>query len=243
MEPFNKRAFVIVASLLACGAQILYPQAVTLSSQDMQSAEVRYHDLAIVGGRGHSVDLHSADTFPDGARGYSVGTLEEHDLTPIGPFKNEAEAQFHDLYCRAATIVIAREVSAQSILSTKNDMIFTLFQFLVTDTLKPSPDASIGAQIEVMRFGGEVTDNGELLRVQYAGQVPFTSGKTYLLVLNRDAQNSSSHFFGSNRETIPVKNGRIYPPSGSWATFVSGELLTSIHERTNEMSATAACGN
>lgn len=251
MRRFNKLAFLIAAAVVGGAALGLYAQTVSLSPQDMRAAEAEYSDLAAGGNHGHSANLHSADTFPDGARGYIVGTIPEHIL-PEPPFKTEDEQVFHYRYCGAATIVVARELSAQSILSTKKDMIFTLYQFLVTDSLKSSPDASVGQQIAVIRFGGELMDDGELLRAQYMGQIPFKPNQSYLLVLRRNAQNPSFAFFANNSETIPVANGRIYPPdqptdpptpnTAKWGPFLSGELVADIKERLPEIVALAPCG-
>jgi hypothetical protein len=172
---------------------------------------------------------------------------------PKGPFKTEADAEFHESYCSDASIVIARMVSAQSYLSTKKDLIFTLSQFQVIDSLKSAKDVEVGKQIGVMRFGGEVVDEGETLRAQYSGQIPFATDKTYLLELVRDAQNPSTYFFGW--DTILVEDGRISRPDisvdspstgetslpGAWGPFKSGELVTTIHKRVEEIAAVAPC--
>ena len=250
MRCLNRNASIIAAAVVGGAALGLYAQTVSPYPQDMRAAEAEYSDLAAGGSHGHSLSLHSADTFPDGTRGYIVRMIPEHIL-PEPPFKTEDEQVFHYRYCGAATIVVAREVSAQNILSTKKDMIFTLYQFLVTDSLKSSPDASVGQQIAVLRFGGELMDDGELLRAQYMGQVPFRSGQSYLLVLHRNAQNPSFAFFANNSETIPVTNGRIHPAdqptdpptpnTAKWGPFASGELVADIKERLPKIVALAPC--
>jgi hypothetical protein len=251
-----RRVYLVIALIMifACAVQTIYPQAVTLSPQDMHAAEVRYKLLRPVRFvLSPSLDLHSMQKDADGAREYSVGEDCECVATPKGPFKTVADATFHERYCTDVAIVIARESGAQSILSTKKDMIFTLTQFQVIDTLKRAPDADVGQQIGLMRFGGEVADAGEILRVRYIDQIPFDSGKTYILELYRDAQNPSSYFFGWG--TIPVDDGRIHLPRvkidspstgqtsmrGSWGPFKSGELVTTIHKRVEEIAAVAPC--
>ncbi len=244
----------VLVMICACAVQTIYPQAGTLSPQDMHAAEVRYKSLRTVQMQlNASLDLHSLAKDADGARGYTISEDCECVATPKGPFKTVADAEFHDAYCRDAAIVIAREAGAQSILSSKKDMIFTLTQFQVIDTLKSAQDADIDQQIGVMRFGGEVTDAGEILRVKYTDQIPFESGKTYILELYRDAQNPSTYFFGWG--TIPVEDGRIHLPRvkidspstgqtsmrGSWGPFESGELVTTIHKRVEEIVAVAPC--
>ena len=53
----------------------------------------------------------------------------------------------------------------------------------------------------------------EILRVQYAGQIPFEfQGKTYILELYRDAQNPSTHSFFPAGERSRVDDGRIHLP-------------------------------
>jgi hypothetical protein len=157
---------VVLAVIFGCAVPELYPQAVTLSPQDMHAAEVRFNMLRPVRFvLTPSLDIHSFGPDADGARGYTISSECQCVATPKGPFQNVADAEFHSGYCRDAAIVIAREVGAQSILSSKKDMIFTLTQFQVIDTLKSAPDADIDQQIAVMRFGGEVTDGGEVLRV------------------------------------------------------------------------------
>jgi hypothetical protein len=216
----------------------------------MRAAEAEYRSLANADPRG-PYDLHSLKAGPDGTRGYTVSEEAQRIFIPVGPLKNEDEAEFRWSYCHAGAIVIAREVSAQSFLSTKSDMIFTLSQFQVTDTLKSSPDVGVGQNIGVMRFGGDVTDGDERLRVRYYGQAPFKSGGSYILVLHRNAQNPSSFFFADNSPTIPVRNARIYPPdqptdpptpgSARWGPFASGELVTSIQKRIEEIAALEPC--
>lgn len=245
---------LVLAVIFACAVPALYPQAVTLSPQDMHAAEVRYNMLRPVRFvLNPSLDIHSLGPDADGARGYTTSSECQCVATPKGPFKTVADAEFHDSYCRDAAIVIAREAGGQGILSTKKDMIFTLTQFQVIDTLKHAADADIDQLIALMRFGGEVMDDGQILRVKYAGQIPFESGRTYILELYRDAQNPSSYFFGW--ETIPVEDGRIHLPRvmvdspstgqkslrGSWGPFKSGELVTTIHKRVEEIAAVAPC--
>lgn len=245
---------VVLAVIFGCAVPELYPQAVTLSPQDMHAAEVRFNMLRPVRFvLTPSLDIHSFGPDADGARGYTISSECQCVATPKGPFQNVADAEFHSGYCRDAAIVIAREVGAQSILSSKKDMIFTLTQFQVIHTLKSAPDADIDQQIAVMRFGGEVTDGGEVLRVKYAGQIPFESGKTYILELYRDAENPSSYFFGWG--TVPVEDGRIHLPRvhvdspstgqhslrGAWGPFKSGELVTTIHKRVEEIAAVEPC--
>jgi hypothetical protein len=251
-----RRVYLVVAiiAIFACAVPTLYPQTATLSPQDMHAAEVRYVSLRPVRFiLSPSLDLHSLPRDSDGARGYTISSDCQCVATPKGPFKTVADAEFHDKYCYDASIVIARMVSARSYLSTKKDLIFTLSQFQVTDSLKSATDAEVGKLIGVMRFGGEVVDAGETLRAQYAGQIPFTTDKTYLLELIRDAENPSSYFFGW--ETILVEDGRISLPDisvdspstgetsfpGSWGPFKSGELVTTIHKRVAEIAAVVPC--
>jgi hypothetical protein len=251
-----RRAYLIVAliAIFACAVPTIYPQVTTLSSQDMHAAEVRYKSLRPVRFiLFPSLDLHSLPQDADGARGYMISEECGCIAIPKGPFKTEADAEFHESYCSDASIVIARMVSAQSYLSTKKDLIFTLSQFQVIDSLKSAKDVEVGKQIGVMRFGGQVVDEGETLRAQYAGQIPFATDKTYLLELVRDAQNPSSYYFGW--ETILVEDGRISLPNimvdspstgqqslpGSWGPFTSGELVTTIHKRVEEIASVAPC--
>lgn len=245
---------VLLISIFACAVQTIYPQGVTLSPQDMHAAEVRYSMLRPVRFLlSPSLDLHSLARDADGARGYTISSNCQCVATPKGPFKTVADAELHDKYCSDASIVIARMVSAQSILSTKKDLIFTLSQFQVIDSLKSAINVEVGKFIGVMRFGGEVVDAGETLRAQYAGQIPFLPDKTYLLELTSDALNPTSYFFGW--ETVLVEDGRISLPNvmvdspstgekslpGYWGPFKSGKTVTTIHKRVEEIAAVAPC--
>jgi hypothetical protein len=245
MRCFNKFVIFVVAALTACGAQMLRSQEATLSPQDMSAAEAAYRSLDSL----NSPDLHSLSKDRDGVRGYDVGEACQCVLIPLGPFPSEAEAEFHDRLCRTTSVVVARDIGAQSFLSDDKRIIFTLTEFQVVNVFKSSPDAQVGARIGVMRFGGEVTDDGERLRVEYSGQIPYREGQEYLLLLGRNAGATTTYFFGPNDETVVVQDGRIYPTvqetdpptPPKWGPFVPGERLEKVREEIDDISALAPC--
>src|ERR1700691_5806859 len=108
-----RRAYLIIvlAVIFACVVPALYPQAVTLSPQDMHAAEFQYKSLRPVRlVLSPSLDLHSLPQDADGARGYTISEECQCVAIPKGPFKTEADSAFHESYCRDASIVIARMV-------------------------------------------------------------------------------------------------------------------------------------
>lgn len=234
---------IVLAVLFFSGAAAaLYPQAITLSSEDMRAAEERYKMFVPARFVIHQENMNSMMPGPNGVRGYTVQIPETRGaVQEQGAFKTDGEREVHSAYCRAAGIVLAREVSSESILSTKKDMIFTLYQFQVVDVLKNLAGAQIGSQITGMRFGGEVTDNGEALRVRVSGEAPFVAGATYLLVLDREGQNLSTFFFIPTLETIHVDHDRIFPANGSWGPFTSGQRLETVRTKLSELQTRIPC--
>src|ERR1700735_4798002 len=202
-------------------AQLLRAQYVSLSPEYMRVAEAKYREFGDVRLRLRSIDLHSLPKDSNGVKGYNIIIPDTTGVDqPLGRFASKEELELHSANCRAESIVVGRALTAESILSSKKDLIFTVYQFQVVDTLKASPGTTVGSQISGIRIGGEVTDAGETLQIGVKDQEPIAIGKTYLLELDVDAAHATSYFFLPDVETILVEHGRIYPSDGNWGPFV-----------------------
>ena len=188
------------------------------------------------------MDLHAQSSFPDGAKGLVAPVLTSAGTFSSGPpFESPSDWLAFYAYCHWDAIVLARNVDSTPVLTSAKDTIFTVSHFVALQTVKSDGAIKVGQSFATYQLGGEVEDAGERLRIETPQSPAYRSGKTYLLLDERDAIAAKIQYAVPNGSTILVSNGRIYPTTGAWADFQSGTALTNVVAAFNRVSKLKVC--
>lgn len=170
-------------------------------------------------------NLHTADKFPDGARGRSMVMVVDlfRSTTKRTSFKSLEEQYLHDDACDINAVVVAKAGAPASTLTADKADILTKTPFTVTRKLKGNASFEVGKTVNVVRQGGEVFDQGELLRVWNAYGTRFDDGSTYLLLLRRVAISDRFADYVTQGESLEVAGGKLRAARGKWYHVHQGD--------------------
>jgi hypothetical protein len=190
-------------------------------------------------------NLHEADKFPDGARGRSMA-LVAHPIRSgekRNSFKNLDEQYLHDDVCGVDGVVVAKAGIPVSALTADKADIITKTPFTITRKLKGNASFDPEKAVNVLRQGGEVFDQGELLRVWNTHGTSFDDGRTYLLLLRRIA--ISDRFVGylSQGESLEVRGGKLHAAKGKWYHINHGDDSQAGLDSIERILSAEACPN
>jgi hypothetical protein len=189
----SARIIGIAAAPLLLSA-VVGSQTLPVTAFDFKAAESRLESIEDF--RGNKVpnparrSLHEAEQGPDGTRGYGVGAPMIRRVAlpdpPPPPFKTERDWETHYQYCAWDAIVKATLIDSTPVLTSDKTLIYTVSHFAVVDTIKSDVPFTVGQQFVAYRSGGEVEDDGEILRIAALDSAAFEPQKTYILRLRRD---------------------------------------------------------
>lgn len=235
------RTYRTISSLfLICMALTLEAQADQLSQAQVEAVKSQYFPQ----NGAPSVNLHNTPkVFSDGAKGFTKYYVPEAGWASFKPYASKDDQGLHEGYCSSDAVVRAKNISSTTYLSEAKDTLITASDFAVVDVIKGDPHdvAQVGNTIKVVRIGGEITDQGEKLRVTVAGRPDYIHGKEYLLFLNGKPSASSMPFRADSYITIKISNNRVYPSDKTWLGFKPGDSYNSIISRIHQLSATFQC--
>jgi hypothetical protein len=177
-----------------------------------------------------SVNIHNTNNrFPDGAKGWVKGTSNEARGGPIpGGAKARAKIKASWNYCYCDAIVLAEYVNSNPPGLTKSKgAIYTVSHFKVSQVIKGS-QLTPGQTILSYRAGGEVEDDGELLRIDTPDAPPYKVGQTYLLMLERDKTASKLQYHVADEGTTVVTGARVYPSIPGQLGFLPGTTIADV---------------
>lgn len=160
--------------------------AFTVPAWDQTSLEAAETFLR-VNADGAAPDIHNAEQFPDGARGFYVETLPPLRAFAPDPAMSAQDQMLAQSFCGADVIVLAKAGNSVSALTRRNTSILTRTEFETIDVVKSRSGLQAGQRLSVVRLGGEVVDQGVKLRVVDERGDPYREGQTYFLVLVRPA--------------------------------------------------------
>jgi hypothetical protein len=235
------RAYSKVSSLfLICIALTLEAHAGQLSQAQVEAVKSQYFPL----NGAPSINLHNAPrAFSDGAKGFTKYYVPENGWESFKPYANKDDENLHEGYCSSSAVVSAKNISSRTYLSEAKDTLITVSDFTVTDVIKGDPQgfAQVGNTIKVSRIGGEIIDQGEKLRVTFAGRPDYIVGKKYLLFLRGKPATDSMPFRADSFITVRIVNNRVYPSDKTWLGFREGDTDNSIVSRIHQLSAKFQC--
>jgi hypothetical protein len=226
--------------VLACLALSFGAQASQLTQAQVEAVRAQYFKQYVI----PSVNVHNVKTsFPDGTKGFTRYHIPEMGWGPIKPYATLSDLGLHGQYCASDAVVLATHLSSTSYLSQAKDLLMTASDFAVIDVIKRDSQgiARVGNTINVVRFGGEVTDQGEKLRVTVSERPDYAAGHEYLLFLKGRPSTSSMPFHGNEYATIEVLDHRIYPSEKHWGGLEPGDSYLDTVDRIDQLSATFKC--
>jgi hypothetical protein len=231
-----------VALLVLCP---LIAATTTVShAQQLERPAMSQSQMDVIAGKyssGHSdeQDLHLAQKMKDGARGYDTWISPELPTANFSPYDSQRDKQLHSQYCKHDAIVTAKAVSSTSHLVRNKSSIITTTNFQIHEVIKPADGLASGDEISVVRQGGEVSDQGETLRVRVAGRTSYKSGAAYLLLLNKS--NVARVYYAPNFITVGLKNGELSPSSTGITPFKVGEPLNNFKAQLTRITSKFPC--
>lgn len=185
-------------------------------------------------------DIHQADAFPDGARGFYVDTLPPLRAYLPGTDQSAEDQMLGQSFCDAQLMVLAEARDSVATLTRRNASILTRTEFEIIDVVRSRPGLKSGQRVSVVRLGGEVVDKGLKLRVAEERVPAFTQGQTYFLALVRPDRPAASDFF-MRGDPVPVRAGHIEPASGRWEKFHSGEAYATMRREMLRVARIRRC--
>jgi hypothetical protein len=211
-----KRILVILS--LTTSIYLLGQSAISLTQQDLEAAQVVYWGLTPADdGRTLYQDQVA---FPDGARGYLIQELYEHQSNFYGDYTgNPAHDSLmlaREEYCHAKLVVLGRATGVeQVVLSPSRKAIFTATQFQIERILKNGDGQQVGDDITYMYPGGTFKGaDGVILRTQLQGKPlhPFKANSLYLLSLDKvnGHDHPSTVYFSTDTHQVEIVAGHIY---------------------------------
>ena len=200
----------------------------------------------------HKANLHSRPgPFEDGAKGeqLSLGHGEPPMLwLPHGVVVTGATASLHNDACKASAIVIAKETGSSVNITHNKTLIYTKHRFLIQKVMKAPQGIEVGDQIQVIQVGGSLLDDGEKVRLNVVGLVPFTLGQSYLLILShRPGAPADLYVPIRFSEVLRVVSNRIMIPqgerliSGADEAFTTGESIRDFSDSLKQATEIAPC--
>jgi hypothetical protein len=165
--------FALAASIVMSPSPITAQSPITLSPQDMASAEwgYEYYYRSAV-----DKTLYEKPALaPDGV----------HEYVPNTTYQRSGDiARLQQEYCEARLPAVARATVQRTVLAENKKAVFTITRFTVEKTLRSGTPVKPGGEITAVELGGTVTDeHGVKLRVGYLNGAPFVIGHSYLLFL------------------------------------------------------------
>ncbi len=191
---------------------------------------------------GTAPDIHQADLFPDGARGFYV-----ENLPPLRSYvpqagKSAADQMLGQTFCGAPLIVLAKALDSVSALTSGNASILTRTEFEIEDVVRSRSGLQAGQRVSVVRLGGEVKEQGMTLRVADERGEPYLQGKSYFMALTRPGDAAGIDYF-LHGDPVPVRAGRIEPGSGRWEKFLTGEKYANMKQEILRVSRDKQCAD
>jgi hypothetical protein len=191
------------------------PQTNTSNEGDYARVKEFYPNM--LGFKYHT--LHDFPPQPDGSKGYTVSSSNggfgprDSDVQPL--YQDSNEYSLHLLACDSSAIVVATMTGSEVYLSQNKSTIFTRYHFTVKQMVKEGlGTVAVGANVDVIHFGGTVVDAGERLTVKVAGADPYKTGETYLLYLYHDSRASSNVFYSRQGISLSVTPENIIRDTG-----------------------------
>jgi len=218
----RKQAFLTIAIFAL--VNIAYAEAITDHERD--EAEAHFADHIV------PQNLHNMKSFPDGAKGTFIS---EYPPRMAGDPGDPADPQFLPLqseYCYSDAIMSAEAIDSIAYLHSKKSTIITRATFKVNGIIKEFGNLSVNDIVTASYLGGEVTENGELLRVENLGHFPAKPGSSYLLSL-KVAKTTKNTFF-LRGPLVELKKNRIVLRGVEWLGFKPG---TTVEEFQNKLSS------
>jgi hypothetical protein len=219
----SRRTLVALRACLAASATCLISTNAPAQTSDIDrdAAERRFSTS--------TYDLHKADQFPDGAKGRSLHSWYEPGFSRPSNFKSNADYHAYLIACNTDAIVLAKYLDSEPpVLTTSKSQIYTASHFAVTQVIKGNGLIAPGQTIVTYQPGGELADQGEVLRVETPGIPPYKPGGTYLVPLNRDNSASVPQYSVLVEGTAEVRATRVYPSEPRFVGFHSGTTTAAV---------------
>lgn len=184
-----------------------------LPARDIKAAEVDYDNeidakLKVL----RQTLKDGPDTFPDGARGYSVQDKFEIGALPVvGDREKDSEILLGSHACASSLVAVAEAGPAAGSFLISNDRgIITAYPFTLLDVLKGN--VRRGKTMTAIQFGGTLQENGMTLRVAPTSHQTIKAGGQYLLFFYKNPQYPSNSYLllGYSYDKV---NGDMIAPS------------------------------
>jgi hypothetical protein len=240
--------FFIAIACLAAFPRLLAQSAITLSQQDLDSAQWVYSNFVALAKPTDTLYDAPRYFFADGARGYII-RLRSGDIGYTDDPHTNSLKLIRSEYCQASLIVVAHDTAETTVLSPNKRAVFTATQFKIERILKDVDSHKVGDSVTFVHLGGTYKDDqGNLLRVAVKNDRPYKKGGLYLLLLvkARGHNHPSSVYFGSV-DQIEVRDGHIFPTKRLTDSPLIpnparyGESLDTYWKRITDYLATAPC--
>ena len=216
---FEKYPIVIGAALFTASLSLFAAEpSLTATPADLSTGNTRLTAVIHTNAKG---PLASRDfRFPDGVRGEIISAPVEAKIYPDLPGLTEHENWEWASICAPVIKTVAIAQGSVSYLSDDRRLVFTKTDFVPRQDISVTGTKNIGAaRIVVIRPGGEAVDNGEKVRVDYAEQTPFISGRSYLLSLSPSS--NTGNVFYTTEDTAELTNG-IVKVKKAWKGYPDG---------------------
>jgi hypothetical protein len=182
--------------------------------------------------------LHKEEQAPDGTRGFGLPmptAMRVARPSPLpSPFITDLEWDTYEQYCAWDAIVRVTHIDSTPVLTRDKTLVYTIYHFFVTDIIKSDLPVTPGQILVAYGVGGEVEDDGEILKIDTPDSAAFEPKKSYILILSRDKGASARQYYIPQVHTIIVTNDKVYPISEDhgWPStmdaFPSGSTYTDI---------------
>jgi hypothetical protein len=166
--------------------------------------------------------LHSLKADSDGVKRRELVLGGSPSLPPdYETYPSFSAYRLHKLVCTISGFVVAKATGSVSDISTSKDIIVTTTTFSLEQQLNVLPGEKISPTFTVVRLGGTVHDDGEILSMSVRRSVPFILGQTYLVVLDRPVSKTDDLFYSPVVDTTEVRSERITHLSNQALTYFS----------------------
>ena len=230
---------LIAALVLAASSGIAAADAVWDASELAWASN--YFSIRVVTRK----NLHEGMKFPDGTRGRTmvlvVDPLRSHEKR--NSFRSLNEQYLHDDVCDVDAIIVAKAGTPAPALTADKADIITKTAFTITRKLKGSASFDARKTVNVLRQGGEVSDQGEPLRVLNTYGTHFNDGSTYLLLLRRVPISDRFADYVSQGESLEVDGGRLHAAKGKWYHVNHGDDSQAGLDNIERILSAEACPN
>jgi hypothetical protein len=223
--PFRRCRATLVAlgACLAASATWVSSANVLAQTSDIDRDAAERHFSA------STYNLHKADQFPDGAKGRSLRSWYEPGFPRPSNFKSNADYHAYLISCNTDAVVLAKYVASETpVLTESKAQIYTASHFAVTQVIKGNALIVPGQTIVTYQAGGELADQGEVLRVETPDIPPYKPGGIYLLPLNRDNSVSVAQYSVLVEGAAAVRAARVYPSEPRFVGFRPGTTTANV---------------